>query len=413
MLDLALDDAIANHKTYGNVELQHKLFARLRREDPIHWTEPVGYRPFWTISKYPDIVEIERQPDLFINAPRTKLLSTEFESKVREAMNGRPMLVRALPQMDNPDHSKYQKLTHGWFQPRQLRNLSDRIEALARESVDRLVALGGECDFYNDIAIYYPLRVLMTILGLPQEDEPRLLKITQAYFGGGDPDMQQGSDLIDATLAYVEYFRDVAKERRQNPKDDVATVIATSQIDGRPIEDFEAYSYYVALASAGHDTTSATIAGGLLALIENRKAMERLQREPELISAAAEEMVRWVSPVKHFFRTAAADYEIRGKKIKSGDSLFISYPSGNRDEEAFDRPFEFMPDRSPNRHLGFGFGIHACIGRHLAKAEIVAFFREFLKRVEMIELADKPAWTETSFLGGVKRLPVRYRMRSD
>jgi cytochrome P450 len=413
MLDLALDDAIANHKTYGNVELQHKLFARLRREDPIHWTEPVGYRPFWTISKYPDIVEIERQPDLFINAPRTKLLSTEFESKVREAMNGRPMLVRALPQMDNPDHSKYQKLTHGWFQPRQLRNLSDRIEALARESVDRLVALGGECDFYNDIAIYYPLRVLMTILGLPQEDEPRLLKITQAYFGGGDPDMQQGSDLIDATLAYVEYFRDVAKERRQNPKDDVATVIATSQIDGRPIEDFEAYSYYVALASAGHDTTSATIAGGLLALIENREAMERLQREPELISAAAEEMVRWVSPVKHFFRTAAADYEIRGKKIKSGDSLFISYPSGNRDEEAFDRPFEFMPDRSPNRHLGFGFGIHACIGRHLAKAEIVAFFREFLKRVEMIELADKPAWTETSFLGGVKRLPVRYRMRSD
>jgi cytochrome P450 len=413
MLDLALDDAIANHKTYGNVELQHKLFARLRREDPIHWTEPVGYRPFWTISKYPDIVEIERQPDLFINAPRTKLLSTEFESKVREAMNGRPMLVRALPQMDNPDHSKYQKLTHGWFQPRQLRNLSDRIEALARESVDRLVALGGECDFYNDIAIYYPLRVLMTILGLPQEDEPRLLKITQAYFGGGDPDMQQGSDLIDATLAYVEYFRDVAKERRQNPKDDVATVIATSQIDGRPIEDFEAYSYYVALASAGHDTTSATIAGGLLALIENREAMERLQREPELISAAAEEMVRWVSPVKHFFRTAAADYEIRGKKIKSGDSLFISYPSGNRDEEAFDRPFEFMPDRSPNRHLGFGFGIHACIGRHLAKAEIVAFFREFLKRVEMIELADKPAWTETSFLGGVKRLPVRYRMRLD
>lgn len=413
MLDLALDDAIANHKTYGNVELQHKLFARLRREDPIHWTEPVGYRPFWTISKYADIVEIERQSDLFINAPRTKLLSTEFESKVREAMNGRPMLVRALPQMDNPDHSKYQKLTHGWFQPRQLRNLSDRIEALARESVDRLVAIGGECDFYNDIAIYYPLRVLMTILGLPQEDEPRLLKITQAYFGGGDPDMQQGSDLIDATLAYVEYFRDVAKERRQNPKDDVATVIATSQIDGRPIEDFEAYSYYVALASAGHDTTSATIAGGLLALIENREAMERLQREPELISAAAEEMVRWVSPVKHFFRTAAADYEIRGKKIKSGDSLFISYPSGNRDEEAFDRPFEFMPDRSPNRHLGFGFGIHACIGRHLAKAEIVAFFREFLKRVEMIELADRPAWTETSFLGGVKRLPVRYRMRSN
>ena len=411
MLDSAQDNAIANHKTYGSVEAQHRLFGELRRNDPVHWTKPDGYRPFWTISKYADIIEIERQPDRFINQPRTKLLSTDFESKVREAMNGRPMLVRALPQMDNPDHSKYQKLTHAWFQPRQIRLLSDRMDALAKESVDRLCALGGECDFYNEIAISFPLRVLMAILGLPPADEQRLLKITQAYFGGGDPEMQKGADLIDATMAYVEYFKDIAKQRRQNPKDDVATVIATSEIDGKPIGDFEAYSYYIALASAGHDTTSATIAGGLLALIENPAALVRLQRDPEILSTAAEEMVRWVSPVKHFFRTAAADYEIRGKKIKAGDSLFISYPSGNRDEEAFDRPFEFVPDRTPNRHLGFGFGIHACIGRHLAKAEIVAFFRELLSRIDHVELAGNPAWTETSFLGGLKRLPVRCRVR--
>jgi cytochrome P450 len=189
MLDSARDNAIANHKTYGNVEAQHRLFGELRRDDPVHWTKPDGYRPFWTISKYADIIEIERQPDL------------------------------------------------------------------------------------------------------------------------------------------------------------------------------------------------------------------------------AEEMLRWVSRVKQFFRTAAAEYEIRGKKIKAGDSLFISYPSGNRDEDAFDRPFEFVPDRTPNRHLGFGFGIHACIGRHLAKAEIVAFFRELLSRIDHVELAGNPAWTETSFLGGLKRLPVRYRAR--
>ncbi|MBR0899021.1 cytochrome P450 [Bradyrhizobium tropiciagri] len=411
MLDIATDNAIADHRTYGNVGLQHRLFGELRRDDPVHWTQPQGYRPFWTITKYADIIEIERQADRFINAPRTKLLSIDFESKVREAMSGKPMLVRALPQMDNPDHGKYQKLTHAWFQPRHIRTLSERMAALAKESVDRLVAMGNQCDFYNDIAIYYPLRVLMTILGLPRNDEERLLKITQAYFGGGDPEMQKGSDLIDATIAYVDYFKDVARERRKNPQDDVATVIATSEIDGRPIEDFEAYSYYVALASAGHDTTSATIAGGLLALIENADAMARLQRDPELLSDAAEEMVRWVSPVKHFFRTATADYDIRGKTIRAGDSLLLSYPSGNRDEEAFDRPLQFIPDRSPNRHLGYGFGIHACIGRHLAKAEIVAFFREFLCRIERVELAGASAWTETSFLGGVKRLPIRYSVR--
>src|SRR5258708_16910252 len=178
MLERTLDNAIADHKTYGSVDAEHRLFAGLRSDDTVHWTQPDGYRPFWTISKYADIIEIERQADRFINTPRTKLLSIDFESKVREAMSGRPMLVRALPQMDNPDHAKYQKLTHAWFQPRQIRTLSDRMEALAKESVDRLFAIGEECDFYNEIAIYYPLRVLMTILGLPPEAEQRLLKIT-------------------------------------------------------------------------------------------------------------------------------------------------------------------------------------------------------------------------------------------
>jgi cytochrome P450 len=407
--ELSIDDAIADHKLYGDPEAQHALFARLRRDDPVHWTEPRGYRPFWTVARHQDIIEVERQDARFINAKRTKLLTIAFEEKVKEVMGGRPMLVRAINQMDNPDHRTYQKLTHAWFQPRQLRQLEEKIARLARESVDRLLACGGECDYVNDVSVWYPLRIIMMILGLPDADEERLLKITQAYFGGGDPEMQRGSDLIQATLDYVEYFKDVAADRRRQPRDDVASVIANSEVDGRPIGDFEAYSYYIALASAGHDTTSSTVAGGLLALIQNPGEMRKLRDTPALIPAAVEEMVRWVSPVKHFFRSAVEEYALRGRTIRAGDHLLMCYPSANRDEEVFERPFAFIADRTPNRHLGYGYGIHACIGQHLARAEMIALFKELLSRVEHVELAGAPSWTETSFLGGLKRLPIRYR----
>lgn len=409
LAELSIDDAIADHRLYGDPEAQHALFTRLRRDDPVHWTEPRGYRPFWTVAKHQDVIEIERQDARFINAKRTKLLTIEFEAKVKEVMGGRPMLVRAINQMDNPDHRTYQKLTHAWFQPRQLRQLEEKIARLARDSVDRLLSFGGSCDYVNDVSVWYPLRVIMMILGLPDEDEERLLKITQAYFGGGDPEMQRGSDLIQATLDYVEYFKDVAADRRRRPRDDVASIIANSLVDGQPIGEFEAYSYYIALASAGHDTTSSTVAGGLLALIQNPEEMRKLRQNPALIPAAVEEMVRWVSPVKHFFRTAVEDYELRGQTIREGDHLLMCYPSANRDEEVFERPFDFIVDRSPNRHLGYGYGIHACIGQHLARAEMVALFKELLSRVEGFELAAEPSWTETSFLGGLKRLPIRYR----
>jgi cytochrome P450 len=409
MQDSLVDEAIASHKTYGSLEAQHTLFSMLRRDDPVHWTEPDGYRPFWTVSKHRDVMEIEKQNDKFINAPRTKLLSIEFESKVREAMGGRPMLVRAINQMDNPDHAKYKKLTHAWFQPKQVRLLEESIGELARESIDRMLAHDGACDFYNDVVVRFPLKVIMLILGIPDEHGQHLLDITRAYFGGGDPEMQRGNDLIDATMAYMDFFRGIARERRAHPTNDVATLIATAEVDGSPIGEFEASSYFVALASAGHDTTSATLAGGLLALIQNPEEMRKLRANPDLIPAAVDEMVRWVSPVKHFFRTATETYTLRGKTIRPGDHLMMAYPSANRDDEAFEQPFSFIADRNPNRHVGFGFGIHACIGMYLAKIEMVIFFRELLARVNQIALIGEPAWIETSFLGGLKRLPISFK----
>lgn len=411
MIDRDLDNALASNRTYGDLEAQHALFTRLRREDPLHWCEPEGYRPFWVVSRHADVMEVERASDLYLSAPRSKLFSIEFEQQIRAIMQGRPHLVRGLPQMDGRDHKVYRALGQAWFQPGSVKQLEARITELARRSLDELRDRAPRLDFYRDIAVWFPLRVVMMILGLPPEDEARLLRITQAYFGGTDPEVQKGSDLIQATQDYVAYFEGIAEERRRRPTDDLSTIIAQARIDGEPIDHYHASSYYVQVISAGHDTTSASIAGGLLALLQNPRQWRMLKEDPSLVNSAVDEMIRWVSPVKHFFRTAAADTVLRGQPISAGQHLMLSYPSANRDEEVFGDPFAFRIDRTPNRHVGFGYGPHICLGMFLAKLEMQVLFRELLQRVEDFELDGAPAWVETSFVGGLKRLPVRVTMK--
>jgi cytochrome P450 len=407
MIDRDLDNMLAANRSYANLETQHAIFTRLRHEDPLHWCEPDGYRPFWVVTKHADVLDVERQNELFLSQPRSKLFTIEFEQQIRTAMQGRTHLVRGLPQMDGHDHRVYRALGQAWFQPKHVKTLEGRIAALARRSVDELLARGPKLDFYRDIAVWYPLRVVMMILGLPEADEERLLRITQAYFGGSDPEVQKGSDLIKATQDYVAYFDGVTESRRRHPTDDLSTLIATAQIDGQPIDHYHASSYYVQVISAGHDTTSASTAGGLLALIENPGEWRKLKANPALLNAAVDEMIRWVSPVKHFFRTAATDTTLRGTPIATGQHLMLSYPSANRDEDVFQDPFAFRVDRSPNKHVGFGYGPHICLGMFLAKLEMQILFRELLERVDHFALDGPPAWVETSFVGGLKRLPVR------
>lgn len=407
MQDLQLDNALASNKTYGHLDTQHAVFTRLRAEDPLHWCEPEGFRPFWVVSKHADVLDVERQPDLFLSAPRSKLFPIAFEKEIQAIMQGRPHLVRGLPQMDGADHKVYRALGQAWFQPKSVKQLEGRLQDLARRSVDELLARGPRLDFYRDIAVWYPLRVVMMLLGLPEADEARLLRITQAYFGGTDPEAQQGSDLIQATKDYVAYFDGVTEDRRAHPTDDLAALIANAQINGQPIDHYHASSYYVQVISAGHDTTSATTAGGLLALIQNPAQWPQLKADPSLLNAAVEEMIRWVSPVKHFFRTASADTQLRGQAIRAGQHLLLSYPSANRDEEVFEDPFNFRIARSPNKHVGFGYGPHICLGLFLARLEMQVLFKELLSRVDRFELDGEPAWVETSFVGGLKRLPVR------
>jgi cytochrome P450 len=406
-----IDDAIAAPVTHAYPDRYDALFTELRANDPVRWTEPSNFRPFWTVSKHADIQDVERNP-AFLNAPRLLLRTLADEEKTRALTGGSTTLLRSLVNMDSPDHFTYRRLAQAWFNPQRVRLLEGECRTLARECVEAMLERGETCDFVSDVAVWYPLRVIMLTLGLPRSAEPMMLKLTQEIFGSDDPDIKASRgrvNIAESVAEFSAFFRELSAARRANPTDDLASVIANAEINGRPIADHEAMSYYILVATAGHDTTSSTTAGGLLALIDNPQECARLLADRALTPAAVDEMTRWVSPVRHFFRTASEDVTLRGRSIKAGDNLMMCYPSANRDEDAFDKPFDFRVDRTPNRHIAFGYGPHLCLGQHLAKMEVRVFFEELLDRAAGFERAGEPAWLQSNFVSGLKALPVRFK----
>ena len=409
-----LDNAIVDPANWADERGIHEQLRWLRDHDPVRYLRPEGFEPFWSISRYADIKEIESKKVVFINDPRPTLAPIAITELMRQ-MTGRKHLVRSLVQMDDPDHVKYRTLTQSWFMGHNLRKLQEPVNTLAARYVDRLGDLGGECDFVKDVAIWYPLRVIMSLLGVPEEDEPLMLKLTQELFGSADPDNRRSfepQEFFKVVEDFERYFAELTRQRRESPRDDVASVIANARIDGEPIPEHEANGYYIIIATAGHDTTSSSTAGGLLALLENPEQMAKLRSDPEgVLPTAIEEMIRWVTPVRHFMRTATEDYDLHGTLIRTGESVILWYPSANRDAEVFEAPYQFRIDRKGAKQLAFGFGAHVCLGQHLARMEMSALYRELLARVAHIELAGEPRYIQSTFVGGLKSLPIRYRMK--
>ena len=408
-----LDDGLVEPAHWADEAWVHNQFAWLREHAPVRRMAPNGYTPYWSLSRHADVKAVESDGKLFINDPRP-ILGPDMLAGMVEQLVGRKHLVRSLVQMDDPDHARYRALTQQWFRGENLRRLSGRIDELAAHYVDRLGELGGECDFLKDIAMWYPLRVIMSILGVPESDEPFMLKLTQELFGSSDPDTQRSFEalsLVDVVRDFEHYFADLSRQRREHPTDDVATVIANARIDGAPLPEHESNSYYMIIATAGHDTTSSATAGGLLAFIEHPDELDRFRANPDAHQLSAlNEIIRWVSPVRQFARTATADCMVGGVEIAAGESCVLWYPSANRDEAAFDAPFEFRIDR-PMNHLAFGFGPHVCLGQHLARMEMGAFYKELFRRVDDFELNGEPLYSQSTFVGGLKSLPIRYRMK--
>ncbi|WP_421937095.1 cytochrome P450 [Phenylobacterium sp.] len=413
---------IIDPKAYAAGQPIDEAFSYLRREAPLDVAHPEGFDPFWVVTRQDDIRQVELQNELFHNGDRSTVLTTiEADLKVRQMMGGSPHLVRSLVQMDNPDHGNYRRLTQPSFAPQNLRALEARIREIARGFIDRMAAKGDRCDFAKDVAFLYPLHVVMEVLGVPEADEPRMLKLTQELFGSADPELNRAQGKVDdtdqalanlqATVAdFIVYFNEMTEDRRRNPRDDLASVIANGQIDGQPLGHLEAMSYYIIAATAGHDTTSSTTAGALWALAERPAQFRAVKQDPSLIKGLVEESIRWETPVKHFMRTATADTELAGRKIAKGDWLMLSYPSGNRDEAVFDNPFDFDVTRANNKHVAFGYGAHVCLGQHLARMEMRILWEELLPRLESVELDGQPRRMEASFVCGPKSVPIRFKM---
>jgi len=412
---------VIDPKVYGNWMAALDMFDQLRRESPVVRVENDEFHdPFWLITRHEDVMRISKDNATFLNNPRPVVFSFRSAIEFAKAVTGSNMLVDSLVVFDAPIHMKYRRLTQEWFMPKNLKLIEAEIKALAKKTVDRLIEAGPEADFVQTVAAPYPLHVVMQILGVPEADEARMLFLTQQMFGGQDEDLNKSgraemtADQITQLVAgavksFEEYFAALAAEKRARPTQDVASVIANATVDGAPLNDRDMAGYYIIVASAGHDTTSASTAGAMHALAQDPEQFARLKADRSLLAGVVEEAIRWSTPVQHFMRTAAEDVEIAGQKIAKGDWLMLSYVAANHDDSVFADPRRFDAARSPNRHLAFGAGAHQCLGLHLARLEMRILFEELLDRIDAIELAGEPKRANSTFVGGLKTLPVRFQ----
>ena len=414
-----LAEKLVQSATYATNEL-FDVYRWLRANNPLGVAHVEGFDPFWVVTKHADILEISRNNALFPSAVRGTTLTTQAGEARARSITGTPHLVRSLVQMDEPDHMKYRLLTQAWFMPANIKKREEDIRVLAKQAVDQFVELHGRCDFVKDAALHYPLRVVMNILGVPENDFGRMLRLTQELFGASDPDTarfkaalsdeQFAQLLVGVVQDFTDYFEKITADRRANPRDDLATLLANAEIDGAPLPPFERTGYYTIIATAGHDTTSSSTAAAMWALCTVPGLLDRVRTDLSLIPALVEESIRWATPVKTFMRSASADTELRGRRIKQDDWLMLCYASGNRDEEVFPSSDAFDIDRKPNRQLAFGNGAHLCLGQHLARLEMRILYEELLPKLKGVRLDGEPRLSESFFVNGLKTLPIQFEL---
>ncbi len=398
---------IVSPEKYQREGYPHAEWTWLRKHAPVFWYERPEFEPFWAVTKHADIVEIGKNPEAFIIAPRLAVFAKAHAPPEEPA--------RHLLNMDPPDHGKYRKVVAKWFTPRTVKVWQPKVEKLTREILDK-AGEKRELDFVSEVSAPITIAVIALMLGVPEEDWHLLFRWTNEIIAAEDPEYQHGRSVRETSDAarndLFRYFATLAEQRRKSPQDDILSVVVHGQVDGHALPVFELLSYYFLLVVAGNETTRNAMTGGVQQLIDNPGELAKLIAKPELVDGMVEETVRWVTPVNQFTRTATRDARVRDQLVKQGQSVCLFYASGNRDEEVFEDPFAFRIERSPNDHIGFGRGEHVCLGAHLARLELRLLFGELRRRLVSIERAGPVDRIHSSFIGGIKRAPIRWELRA-
>jgi cytochrome P450 len=374
---------------------QYEMFARLRAHDGIHWNEEPDGPGFWSVVRYDDVKAVMMDQPRLSNAEGTLLQSRRAEGK-----------LHSLHNMDDPRHAQLRKIAAPYMRGIRVQSWQQMIHDAIAGLLDEAEA-AEHIDVVRDIAARLPMLVLGRVLGVPPQDCSLMVDWTNKLTTD-DPDYLPDPAMRDqARDELIAYFRDLTERRRAEPGDDLTSILAAGRIDGELLGWPDLAAYYVLLVAAGNETTRHLISGGIEALNAHPEAWETLHAQPELVGSAVEEMVRWVSPVTNIRRTALEDLELFGQTVRAGQKVVAWFAGANRDETVFDDPDTFRIDRSPNPHLGFGWGIHSCMGSHLARAETTALFAEIIRRGLTIRSEGEPVRVESNSFTGLKRLPAR------
>nr|WP_235174670.1 cytochrome P450 [Tomitella biformata] len=381
--------------------MPHDFFAEIRRTAPVYWQPEEGGSGYWAVTKHADVIAVSRDSDTFSSAVGTSQLP-DFDEETR--LKQAAMLIN----LDPPEHTRQRLLVSRGFTPRMIAQLQGRIQQICDDLVDDLLE-HPQVDFVEAVASPLPLAVIAALLGVPDADTAKLYDWSNRMIGFDDPEFQTTES--DGEMAAAEIFlyaNELAAQRRVAPQDDIITKLIQPDEDGHALTEMEFNMFFVLLVIAGNETTRNTATGGMLALIENPAQWDRLRADPSLAATAVEEILRWVSPVMNFRRTATRDTVIGEQPVKAGDKVVMFYPSANYDEDVFADPFSFDIAREPNPHLSFGGGgAHFCLGTHLARMELTALFTTLARRVERVEPVGPIRRLRSNFINGVKEMPVR------